>query len=194
MSMPSGPNGVTTVAPKPSARLTRGALHHTNYTRNCSQNDILSVERDTDRAGRDLDLSKKPVDLTKSEDVLVKFMTSAPVVALVLEGPHAVGAVRKTVGATRAYEAAAGTIDGGKNADTMKGGEGNDLVRGKPVADIDYVQVAKKTEGFSGADMKAVVDQAVEAAAADKRKLDGDTAQRIVSAMRASWTSLSTGR
>lgn len=33
---------------------------------------------------------------------------------------------------------------------------------GKPVRDIDYDAVAKKTEGFSGADMKAVVDQAVE--------------------------------
>lgn len=37
------------------------------------------------------------------------------------------------------------------------------LARGKPVADIDFAAVAKKTEGFSGADMKAVVDQAVEA-------------------------------
>jgi len=37
------------------------------------------------------------------------------------------------------------------------------LARGKPVADVDYAAVAKKTEGFSGADMKAVVDQAVEA-------------------------------
>jgi nucleoside-diphosphate kinase len=31
---------------------------------------------------------------------------------MVLAGPHAVGAVRKTVGATRAFEAAAGTIRG----------------------------------------------------------------------------------
>jgi SpoVK/Ycf46/Vps4 family AAA+-type ATPase len=34
---------------------------------------------------------------------------------------------------------------------------------GKPVADIDYEQVAKKTDGFSGADLKAVVDVAIEA-------------------------------
>lgn len=45
-------------------------------------------------------------------DGLIQYITSGPVVALVLEGPHAVGAVRKTVGATRAYEAAAGTIRG----------------------------------------------------------------------------------
>lgn len=35
--------------------------------------------------------------------------------------------------------------------------------RGKPTDDIDYDQLAKKTDGFSGADLKAVVDQAVEA-------------------------------
>ena len=43
---------------------------------------------------------------------LIQYITSGPVVAMVLEGPHAVGAVRKTVGVTRAYEAAAGTIRG----------------------------------------------------------------------------------
>jgi AAA+ superfamily predicted ATPase len=32
----------------------------------------------------------------------------------------------------------------------------------KPVRDVDYDAVAKKTDGFSGADLKAVVDQAVE--------------------------------
>lgn len=36
------------------------------------------------------------------------------------------------------------------------------LCRGKPVADIDYEHVAKKTESFSGADLKAVLDLAVE--------------------------------
>lgn len=37
------------------------------------------------------------------------------------------------------------------------------LLRGKPVEDIDCDAVAKKCEGFSGADLKAVVDMAVEA-------------------------------
>jgi AAA+ superfamily predicted ATPase len=36
------------------------------------------------------------------------------------------------------------------------------LCRGKPVADIDYRHVAKKADQFSGADLKAVVDIAVE--------------------------------
>jgi transitional endoplasmic reticulum ATPase len=36
------------------------------------------------------------------------------------------------------------------------------LCRGKPSQDIDYDKLAKKTDGFSGADLKAVVDVAVE--------------------------------
>jgi nucleoside-diphosphate kinase len=41
---------------------------------------------------------------------LVKYITSAPVVAMVVEGTNAVLAVRQTVGATRPNEAAPGTI------------------------------------------------------------------------------------
>ncbi|MBX6315031.1 MAG: cell division protein, partial [Isosphaeraceae bacterium] len=37
------------------------------------------------------------------------------------------------------------------------------LCRGKPVKDIDFDYLAKKTEGYSGADLKAVIDVAVEA-------------------------------
>jgi SpoVK/Ycf46/Vps4 family AAA+-type ATPase len=36
------------------------------------------------------------------------------------------------------------------------------LLRGKPQAEIDYDAVSKKTEKFSGADLKAIVDQSVE--------------------------------
>jgi transitional endoplasmic reticulum ATPase len=36
------------------------------------------------------------------------------------------------------------------------------MLRGKPVGEINFEQVAKKTEGFSGADLKAVVDLATE--------------------------------
>lgn len=36
------------------------------------------------------------------------------------------------------------------------------LLKGKPVDNIDHEQVAKKTDGFSGADLKAVIDVAVE--------------------------------
>jgi nucleoside-diphosphate kinase len=43
---------------------------------------------------------------------LVEFITSAPLVALVLEGPNAIGVVRAINGATRPHEAAPGTIRG----------------------------------------------------------------------------------
>src|SRR5690606_9277906 len=36
------------------------------------------------------------------------------------------------------------------------------LCRGKPVSDLDYDRLAKTTENFSGADLKAVVDMAIE--------------------------------
>jgi nucleoside-diphosphate kinase len=43
---------------------------------------------------------------------LVAFITSGPLVAMALEGPNVVSAVRVMVGATRSYEAVAGTIRG----------------------------------------------------------------------------------
>jgi nucleoside-diphosphate kinase len=43
---------------------------------------------------------------------LVDFITSSPLVAMVLEGPNAIAVVRSMVGATRPHEAAPGTIRG----------------------------------------------------------------------------------
>ncbi len=43
---------------------------------------------------------------------LVAFITSSPLVAMVLEGPNAIAMVRSMVGATRPHEAAPGTIRG----------------------------------------------------------------------------------
>ena len=43
---------------------------------------------------------------------LVEFITSAPLVAMALEGPGAIAVVRSMVGATRPHEAAPGTIRG----------------------------------------------------------------------------------
>jgi SpoVK/Ycf46/Vps4 family AAA+-type ATPase len=37
------------------------------------------------------------------------------------------------------------------------------LLRGKPAGDVDYETVAKKTDAFSGADLKGMLDQTVEA-------------------------------
>jgi transitional endoplasmic reticulum ATPase len=36
------------------------------------------------------------------------------------------------------------------------------MLAGKPVAKVDYAALAKQTESFSGADIKAVVDRAIE--------------------------------
>jgi len=41
---------------------------------------------------------------------LIKYITSAPVMAMVWEGPNAVSAIRQTMGATRPTEAAPGSI------------------------------------------------------------------------------------
>ncbi|MBL9187221.1 MAG: AAA family ATPase [Opitutaceae bacterium] len=43
-------------------------------------------------------------------------------------------------------------------------------LKGKPAGEIDFEQLAKKTDGFSGADLKAVVDAAVEAKLRDAMK------------------------
>lgn len=43
-------------------------------------------------------------------DGLISYITSAPVMAMVWEGPNAVAAIRQTVGATKPWEAAPGTI------------------------------------------------------------------------------------
>ena len=43
-------------------------------------------------------------------DGLISYITSAPVMAMVWEGPAAVAAVRQTMGATRPTEAAPGTV------------------------------------------------------------------------------------
>lgn len=44
------------------------------------------------------------------------------------------------------------------------------LLKGKPVGEIDFDALARKTEGFSGADLKAVIDVAVEAKLRDAMK------------------------
>jgi nucleoside-diphosphate kinase len=45
-------------------------------------------------------------------DDLVRTISASPVIAAVLEGPHAIAVVRAMVGATRPHEAAPGTIRG----------------------------------------------------------------------------------
>jgi nucleoside-diphosphate kinase len=63
----------------------------------------------------DRDLAERHYDAHKAKPFfagLVEFITSAPLVALALEGPNAIGVVRAINGATRPHEAAPGTIRG----------------------------------------------------------------------------------
>jgi len=46
----------------------------------------------------------------KFYDGLIKYITSAPVMAMVWEGPNAVASVRQTMGATRPTEASPGSL------------------------------------------------------------------------------------
>ena len=68
---------------------------------------------------------------------LVKFITSSPVVALVMEGPDAVKIVRKIMGPTRPSEAAPGTIRGDLGVDV-----GRNLVHGSATLDDAAREVA----------------------------------------------------
>ena len=51
---------------------------------------------------------------------LVAFITSSPLIAMVLEGPNAIALVRSMVGATRPHEAAPGTIRGDLAVETAQ--------------------------------------------------------------------------
>ena len=61
------------------------------------------------------ELAEKHYEVHKGKffyEGLVSYIGSSPVVVMVLEGHEAIGAVRAMVGATRPWEAAAGTIRG----------------------------------------------------------------------------------
>jgi len=59
------------------------------------------------------DLAETHYAIHKGKDFyegLIRYITSSPVMAMVWEGPSAVGAVRQTMGSTRPLEAAPGTL------------------------------------------------------------------------------------
>ena len=61
----------------------------------------------------DRDLAEKHYAVHKGKpfyDGLIAYITSAPVMAMVWEGPAAIAAVRQTMGSTRPTEAAPGTV------------------------------------------------------------------------------------
>lgn len=79
---------------------------------------------------------------------LIQYITSAPVMAMVWEGPNAVAAVRQTMGATRPTEAAPGSLrhdfalEIGRNlthaSDTPENGEKEVELWFKPVELVDW--------------------------------------------------------
>ncbi len=81
-------------------------------------------------------------------DGLISYITSAPVMAMVWEGPNAVGAVRQTMGATRPTEAAPGTLrhdfalEVGRNlthaSDSVENGAGEVALWFKPTELVDW--------------------------------------------------------
>jgi nucleoside-diphosphate kinase len=74
---------------------------------------------------------------------LVDYITSGPVVTMVLEGPQAIAATRATIGATRPVEAAPGTIRG-----DLALMVGRNLVHGSDSAE----SAAREVELFFGGD------------------------------------------
>ena len=81
-------------------------------------------------------------------DGLIKYITSAPVMAMVWEGPNAIAAIRQTMGATRPTEAAPGSIrhdfalEVGRNlthaSDSVENGEKEVALWFDPVELVDW--------------------------------------------------------
>ena len=68
---------------------------------------LIHVDRPTSPSG-----TTRSIARSRSSAGLVDFITSAPLVAAVLEGPNAIAVVRAMNGATRPHEAAPGSIRG----------------------------------------------------------------------------------
>jgi nucleoside-diphosphate kinase len=68
---------------------------------------------------------------------LVEYITSAPVIVMALEGTNAIQAARNTIGATKPFEAAAGTIRGDFALEV-----GRNLVHGSDSVENGQIEVA----------------------------------------------------
>ena len=74
-----------------------------------------------ERQEKGLPVEKEAIDYGKGIiDLLVKFMTSGPVLAMVLEGNKAVGIVKKIVGTTEPLTSDVGTIRGDLTVDSYE--------------------------------------------------------------------------
>lgn len=87
-------------------------------------------------------------------DGLIRYIVSAPVMAMVWEGPNAVVAVRQTMGATRPTEAAPGTLrhdfalEVGRNlthaSDSVENGEAETALWFTPAELVDWSREVDK--------------------------------------------------
>ncbi len=85
---------------------------------------------------------------------LISYITSAPVMAMVWEGPNAVAAIRQTMGSTKPIEAAPGTVrhdyalEVGRNlthaSDTVENGEKEVALWFKPDELVDWTREVDK--------------------------------------------------
>lgn len=74
-----------------------------------------------DRKKQNLSIDKEPIEYGKEiVDGLVKFLTSGPVLAMVIEGNEAVGIVKKIVGGTEPLTSDVGTIRGDHTIDSYE--------------------------------------------------------------------------
>jgi nucleoside-diphosphate kinase len=85
---------------------------------------------------------------------LVGFITSAPLVAAVLEGPNAIAVVRAMNGATRPHEAAPGTIRGDFALET-----GQNLVHASDSADTAAAEISLWFAGDELLDYQREIDR-----------------------------------
>lgn len=87
-------------------------------------------------------------------DGLIRYITSAPVMAMVWEGPNAIAAIRQTMGATRPTEAAPGSIrhdfalEVGRNlthaSDSVENGEKEVALWFQPAELVDWKRDADR--------------------------------------------------
>jgi nucleoside-diphosphate kinase len=90
-------------------------------------------------------------------DGLLSFITSAPVIAAVLEGPNAIAAARQTMGSTNPVEAANGSIRGDLALDF-----GRNLVHGSDGPESAAHEIALFFEGQPLLDWERDIDRWIE--------------------------------
>ena len=94
------------------------ADRHYALTEEWMQNVFTKAKEKSQEKGEDFPFSDYKEYGTSIKNGLVEFISSGPIVAMVLEGEQAIPLVRKLVGATEPMSAAPGTIRGDFSPDT----------------------------------------------------------------------------